>query len=391
MTKKKKKRASLTPQQVIDRFVWRARRVEAHSLVKNGDAERHARRRETYDMTSEGVTLASYNVPDDEEAVESLAGRLRPFIVQSEPIYLTKVFAALASLVSAESFSKEEKACLASIESWFDDHSVNKDKYMYTIQVLDKDGKPQTQRISDAVLAESWLYTDYVHADPRDEKAEGLKVDYIVRYRAASPYFCEFALQVVSLLNLIRGLAERRLVSVSEYALRSPVTYEAALAVARERGVSGSMYILPPEADSPTDTNWGEMPNAINVSSLATGETRRDKAAHFAVFSAERKLTGIYPVQYEASGENLTIVIANLLKLTVRTNLGFPGRVVEAPFEAEAIGEAADRAQVIAKSLQYPNYAVFTYTEEGEQHRLRIRQPKDAPMHDQGHPRGGEK
>lgn len=375
MTRKKKKRESLAPRQIIDRFVWRARRVEAHSLVQSGDVERYAKRRETYSITTEGVSLVSDNVPADEEAVESLAGRLRPFIVQSEPIYLAKVFKSLDELMPADSLTKEEREVYGSVKGWFERRYVNKNEGLYTIQVFDKDGNPHTKRMSDSLLAESWLYTDYVHADPNDEKAEATKVDYIVRYRAASTYFCEFALQVLSLLNLVRGLTKKGLVRVSEFALKSPVIYSTALAVAGNQRSLGRMFFLPPDADLSTGVDLANVPGAINVSSLVAGETSSDKGAHFAVFDVSGKLMGLYPAQYDASGEKLTIVIGHLLKLSVLTKLGLQGQAVEAPFDLEIVGEATDGAEAIAESLRYPNYAELVYTEgEGQRH-LRM-QPK---------------
>lgn len=69
-------------QEAIERFVLRARRVEAHSLVRNGYAERYATSELVLRITAAGdMSLESVILPD-EEAVESLAARLRPFIVK---------------------------------------------------------------------------------------------------------------------------------------------------------------------------------------------------------------------------------------------------------------------------------------------------------------------
>lgn len=369
---RKNKKPQLSPQQTLERFVWRARRVEEHSLVKNGDAERYAERCETYSLTNEGVTLAGDNVPADEEAIESLAGRLRPFIVQREPIYLPKVIASLDSLVPPASRTREENEDLASIKTWFDERSVNKDKGMYTIQVFDKDGAPWSERMSDSLLAESWLYTDYVHADPQGDKAEGLKVDYLQRYRAASPYFCEFALQVLRLLDIVRGLVGKGVLQLSEYALRSPVTYSAALAAAKEKIVSGSMYILPSEAGSPSSADLESVPGAIDMASLLPDKAPSSGKARLAVFDADNKRIGLYAARYEASDKYITIVVAEVLSMRVRASLGFRGRAVKAPFSVQALEGADDRAPIIAESLRYPNYAELIYTEDGQQHRLRM-------------------
>lgn len=85
MAKKKSKANGLSTQGIIERFVIRARRVEAHSLVKSGDIERYADPKMTVSVSEAGDVNIQHHACVDEEAVESLAGRLRPFIVKSEP------------------------------------------------------------------------------------------------------------------------------------------------------------------------------------------------------------------------------------------------------------------------------------------------------------------
>lgn len=79
------KMSGLSSEETLERFVIRARRVENNSLVKSGDVGRYAIPKMTYNVTESGDASIHHHVCTDEEAVESLASRLRPFIVKSEP------------------------------------------------------------------------------------------------------------------------------------------------------------------------------------------------------------------------------------------------------------------------------------------------------------------
>ena len=102
MAKTTNKTSSLTSEEILGRFVVRARRVEDHSLVKSGDIERYATPRMTFSVTETGSASIQHHVCTDEEAIESLATRLRPSIVRSEPIYLPKILDAICAQAPAK-------------------------------------------------------------------------------------------------------------------------------------------------------------------------------------------------------------------------------------------------------------------------------------------------
>lgn len=185
----KSKNPELSPQQVIERFVIRARRVEAHSLVQSGAIRRYAQPCETYSVSREGITRTDSNIAKDEEAIESLAARLRPLILPSEPICLKNVFKAIHSSVDVEALGKQEADRLNTIEEWVVHRLGERDSSLYTMQLIDNHGEPMTDPLSDETLAESWLYADVVHASPRGDKEQGLKLGFLRRYEAASSFF----------------------------------------------------------------------------------------------------------------------------------------------------------------------------------------------------------
>lgn len=199
--------------------------MEAHSLVKSRDIECYADPKMTFSVSEAGNTSIQHHVCTDEEAVESLVGRLRPFIVQSESIYLSKVLDAIAAQVPIATFTESEAKTFETTKSWFVHRYENKDSECYGIQLVGKEGGSLTDLFSDALLAESWVYTDTVHADPRGDKAEVQNLGYAERYRAGSSFFCEFACVVISLLNVVRALSKRGLLQVPDSIWNEAVTY----------------------------------------------------------------------------------------------------------------------------------------------------------------------
>ena len=262
MAKTTNKTSGLTSEEILGRFVVRARRVEDHSLVKSGDIECYATPEVTFNVTEAGNVSIQHHVCTDEEAIESLAARLRPFIVKSEPIYLLKILNAICAQVPSESLSENEAEVLQTTRSWFSHRYEKKDSERYGVQLIGKDGEPLTDLLSDALLAEAWIYTDAVHADPKGEKAAARKLSYSDRYRAASSYSCEFASVIVDLLNLVCSLSERNLLQVPDSAWSEPVSYAEADKRDQEQIVAGSAYVFPIGTEIPAGANLEDIPGA---------------------------------------------------------------------------------------------------------------------------------
>ncbi|WP_036575246.1 hypothetical protein [Olsenella uli] len=133
MVKTTNKTSSLTSEEILGRFVVRARRVEDHSLVKSGDIERYATPRMTFSVTETGSASIQHHVCTDEEAIESLATRLRPFIVRSKPIYLPKILDAICAQAPGEALSENEAEVLETTKSWFSHRYEKKDSECYGV------------------------------------------------------------------------------------------------------------------------------------------------------------------------------------------------------------------------------------------------------------------
>ena len=96
---------------ILRRFVIRARRVEAHSLVQNRAVEKYAEPSMTIDYKEGQPTRIKCAMPD-QEIFESLAARTRPCILGSEPVYLDKVFRSIDMLLGERQLTGRAKQYL---------------------------------------------------------------------------------------------------------------------------------------------------------------------------------------------------------------------------------------------------------------------------------------
>jgi hypothetical protein len=101
----------LKPNERVERFVLRARRVMAHSLVREQMELLNDLGSGTLKVTvlvdkktGESTTRGRIELPS-EEAFESFAARLRPFTMRKEPVYWEVVLDALESLLSDETLA----------------------------------------------------------------------------------------------------------------------------------------------------------------------------------------------------------------------------------------------------------------------------------------------
>lgn len=318
MAKTTNKTSGLSSEEILGRFVVRARRVEDHSLVKSGDIERYATPKMTFSVNEAGNASIQHHVCADEESIESLATRLRPFIVKSEPIYLPKILDAICAQAPSESLSENEDEILKTTKSWFSHRYEEKDSERYGVQLIGKDGEPLTDLLSDALLAEAWIYTDAVHADPKGEKAEAQELSYSDRYRAASSYSCEFASVIVNLLNLVRSLSERSLLKVPDSSWSEPVSYAEAEKNDQEQIIAGSAYVFPLGTEIPAGANPEDIPGARKATPAVMYRLQHpESAAAVMSFDVDRKQTGRYEVICSIDDESLVFHIDDIGDLVI--------------------------------------------------------------------------
>lgn len=362
-------------QETINRFIIRARRVEAHSLVKSGDIERYAIPKMTMHISETGETGVQHHICANEEAIESLASRLRPFIVKSESIYLSKVFDAIDSQVPIDDRTPEEEGVLEHAKSWFKHRHESKDSKRYGIQLLDRDGTPQTGLLDDALLAESWIYTDTVHADPKGDKAAAQKLSYFERYRAGSSFFCEFASVIVSLLNLVRTLSEKGQIKVPEAIWSEPITYEDIVEATEDQATGSTVYVFPAGTVIPPNTDPKDIPGATRLTPklMQKLESHPENIAYITILDAEKKQTGRYLAFCESAENSLRFLVDEIGTLTIRVGEPLQTGIPIESIMFSPVESATSKATEFVEAILSPNWIELEYALDGQTGKITLK------------------
>lgn len=372
---KRQQKEPISAQETIEQFVLRARRVQAHSLVKNGTVGEYAKAKMTVSFTpATGITTTTDHVVPDEEVFESLATRLRPFELEREPIYLPDVFKAIRACVPPESISEDRhlEECLVSAENWFEHRCLKQDSVAYAVQLIDSEDNSETKYLSDVTLANSWLYTDTVHADPKGDKAEGRKLGYRERYKAASSFFSEFALFVVSLLNIVKALCDRGLLQISESAWTEPVTCEEADKEAGERIVEGSIYVFPVGTEVTTGNSPENIPGGTTLTPMLMkllGDP--EGRAVLNVLGEDETPVASY-IAYRGLIENTFVfLVSDVLIITIPIDV-LSGHTDTLP-ELAAVRGREEEAFSLFKSIESPHCAEIQFFYSNKQQAIKIK------------------
>lgn len=192
--------------QTIELFVVRARRVEEHSLA--ADPEKLAawgQVRLTLQGLKDGTQRLIQEVPA-EEILESAMARVRPIVLDGEPVYWAKALAAIGYVIRFIDDPERELAHAAYQElkkrwqSCTSQHGNPDDGSYYIVRADFVGGQ-----VSAEELAFSWIYGDVVHAD-LDRQARGEIVGVQERHRAASGIVARMVRTTILTLNMIRKL-----------------------------------------------------------------------------------------------------------------------------------------------------------------------------------------
>ncbi|MGV0656415.1 hypothetical protein ABQE48_21370 [Mycolicibacterium thermoresistibile] len=210
---------SPTPQAVIEGFLLRIRRVMAHSLIReqaalmtklhNGSVTIVVR---VNTKTGEESHRLQAEYPP-EEALESLAGRVRPLILSSEPIYYAKALDALEQLIGTDALNEEIDL------AWWRN---------YWREVIDANLAAQAYWVAtpsgnttDRKLMYAWLYGDVIHAkSPRSPVIRDLSIDQ--RYYAAAPGIARICDRVIYTHIMLMDLIEKGVLTVDPEVLSEP-------------------------------------------------------------------------------------------------------------------------------------------------------------------------
>jgi hypothetical protein len=193
--------------------------VEEHSLAADKD-ELLAWARGTMQFTQvKGKRpTVRFNLPD-EEALDSLAARCRPFILQRDTVYYGKALNALKYFVhdDNETFANHIKDLRA---DWQKLDLSSKDPLGY-LSWIGKINGPLGEGVSARSLAYAWLYGDLVHADNIPDQVGQHGINY--RYQAGVLLITNIAVMAVSTLNLVRAAHDADLVPIPDEAFTESV------------------------------------------------------------------------------------------------------------------------------------------------------------------------
>lgn len=294
---------------ILRRFVVRARRVEAHSLVQDHSVEKYVNPSMTVNYREGHPTRIKYAMPN-QEIFESLAARTRPCILESEPVYLDKVFRSIDMLLNGRQLTGQAKQCLDFCRKKFRDLRDKDSGESYSIQMYSKDNVPEGKPLSDLLIGEAWLYSDLVHADPKGDKARAAKLSYRDRYYAGTSFFSMLTIVIINMLNLVTAIDKQFQLNIDKNAWKEQVVAsEEDSEVATEK-----MVVLPPNTRVPEGIDPSTLPDAIDVTS-PTEAIRfvQPECSADVIFLHGEKLVSRVHGAFSWKNDVLTILIADAL------------------------------------------------------------------------------
>lgn len=228
----------------LSRFVLRARRIAAHSLVQDrAELLRHAEGSFSGTLDTSGNMTIVQELPDSEEAFESLAARLRPLTVAREPIYYERVLSALEPFASDEDHDRIKELRRA----WTAAEIQGSQVQAFALQQSKIDGSEATDFVSDTQLAAAWLYADLVHAEAVGAKKAALDFPFAERYAAAVRVFAHLATLTLATLELVQTMMDAGRVMVASEALTDEVVVGKKQLVREARAYVAEVGTAPPD------------------------------------------------------------------------------------------------------------------------------------------------
>lgn len=306
---------AMKAREILRRFVVRARRVEAHSMVENRSVYRYAKPTMRLEFRDGSLGRVREVLPD-QEIFESLAARVRPCFLKQDPIYLDKVFDSIDLLLDDRCLPERDSELLDACRNDFQ-NLLDKEGGHYFVRVFDEEGNPQNVVLSDLLIGDGWLYGDLVHADPKGKKAEAMKLPYRERFFAATSLFSMLAVVVVRLLGLVTDFNERFGFGIDGRAWEEQVVLTGQ---DDDEIVSQKMVLLPYGTELPEGVDPSTLPGAVDATSPT--ELRRaiqPSSAADAVFLREEETVDKVHAVHSWKDGILTVLVADAFLLEFDT------------------------------------------------------------------------
>ncbi len=316
---------SLPPADTVARFVLRARRIGAHSLLQDPEVfARLLNTRPVARIAVDGISTVRFPLPADEEVFESLAARVRPLNLEKESIFYPKVLSALHQLLEVSPMATDQQRDqLSDLRSAWKALKLGRQMQTYAVQSSNLDDTDPTGPVTDTELAAGWMYADLVHADATDWKERTLAFSIQERYRAAVNVFSRIAALALDTLRLIEHLRQSGALTIDEQVWTADVVLGASEIV-----YEATIYIAAPETECPPlstpldqpDGPWAKLTHPQQISHAPATKCQLD------VKDADGSSLGTYvaTVLSEAAEENILswsmlVVDGVVLDIEVRT------------------------------------------------------------------------
>lgn len=190
----------------IEAFVLRARRVLAHSLCANMDWLTTVADGGMFMIRDNGVESIQFRYPS-EEPLESLAARVRPLILQQDPIHYGRVLKALTLYLKRNGTATHTDWCAELRKDWASVDPLIVGDPGYIVSVSTSGSTEPGSVITDAELVGTWFYGDLVHADS-DRIAKGSAFNINDRFAAAAVRVAQLAILTRDTHSFISDLVD---------------------------------------------------------------------------------------------------------------------------------------------------------------------------------------
>jgi hypothetical protein len=238
--------------EVVERFILRARRILSHSLCEDEEALGCLADGAWYASRKDGVESIHRRLPN-EEALESLAARVRPLMLQKDGVHYNAVLNALSSYLSRYDRPHDATWCKELKKDWKTVDLTGGTAGYFLSVTVDGSGEPPSE-MTDVGLAGSWFYGDLVHADQEQIDA-GKFFGIEHRFSAAAVRTAQIAILARELLTFVQVLADEGLMEVDDKVLS-----KVAVKVEPEDVELSGLYSAPvgTEVPGPAGTPLGE-------------------------------------------------------------------------------------------------------------------------------------
>lgn len=195
--------------ETLRQFVIRAVHIETHSFASDRsqlDEIAQSAWRVTFSLDQ---TVAVERDLPDEERMESLASRVRPLTLATEPIHHAKVMAAIDTVVDScdDSPRQAYRIRVAQLRDDWLRNGLDQDSWLrYQVSITDPATSDPPVEATDVQLAAGWFYADVAHANPTGWKRDALQFSRATRYEAAVPRWSMLAVTALRTLDLMREL-----------------------------------------------------------------------------------------------------------------------------------------------------------------------------------------